>query len=413
MPLSPATHSNALQYYMDIGSATLFVNKDGPVGAIVTVLIMQHLFLGRNRDHEGARTSAAKGAIKEAAESIEGLFGEILKPKEESSYLDEILAIGSVTQWASIPLSILGRDIAICTGNSWANQFKPVFGALEGFIGSHRNIFDVDTSSKSSSVNLNRSLIREVLMYHNETFNQEVQRFIMPAPAAIVAVASETAPVQDSQKGSNASDSLTQDAYYFDECTEDEVLARVLQQSLDEDENSQPLSTAAATEGDWEVAGTKKKEKKPVKKDSKPLVLNAGKRAVKAAQGIRTPPRSQKESGALPKVAASPRRLPPPPPPLQDSGGSAATTELSEEPHQPSEMAEPDPVDAKSEEEQNRIETLRYIKNSILNKLFGPFFNFNDSVVTSMEVASLQAAFEGQDSAYLLVYRRETAQVTS
>lgn len=42
------------------------------MGAIVTVMIMQHSFAERKKD-EGNAAAYSKGAIKEAAESIEGL----------------------------------------------------------------------------------------------------------------------------------------------------------------------------------------------------------------------------------------------------------------------------------------------------------------------------------------------------
>lgn len=313
-------------------------------------------------------------------------------------------------------MSILGREIAKCTGNSWFNQFKPVFGSLESFIESHSNIFEFEPNSKNSSVGLYRSLVREVLMYRSDQFHQEVQKILMPAPTATVP--SAPASVEDGIHSSSTTTTNppSQDAFYFEECTEDEALARALQQSLNEDQAIITTTTAASAsaEGDWEVAGTKKKEKKSVKKESNPAPSNAGRRAVKSVQAIRSPPRAQKGNTTT-KEAASPHRLPPPPPPTlpheSSSSSSSVAIEDLEEELKSAEISAAEAETVHAKEEYDRSESLRYIKNRILNHFFGPFFNFNDSVVTSMEVASLQAAFEGQDSAYLLVYRRVTAQV--
>lgn len=46
------------------------------------------------------------------------------------------------------------------------------------------------------------------------------------------------------------------------------------------------------------------------------------------------------------------------------------------------------------------------LAHKIAGRYFGNFFEFDDSKVTAMPLSNLQKAFEGRDSAYLLVYRR-------
>ena len=48
----------------------------------------------------------------------------------------------------------------------------------------------------------------------------------------------------------------------------------------------------------------------------------------------------------------------------------------------------------------------KMLAHEVAGKYFGNFFEFDDSNVTPMPLANLEKAFEGRDSAYLLVYRR-------
>ena len=61
-------------------------------------------------------------------------------------------------------------------------------------------------------------------------------------------------------------------------------------------------------------------------------------------------------------------------------------------------------TDDKNDEEANS-KAEEIIAHKLLSHIYGPFFNFNDSLVTPISLAELKSAYEGSKSAYMLVYR--------
>lgn len=129
---------------------------------------------------------------------------------------------------------------------------------------------------------------------------------------------------------------------------EDEELARALQASLNMDNDDE----SAGAGDEWQTATNKKTKKKPAP-------------SPKAGVGI--------ASG-------------------NSSGGEASTgTAMTEE-------------EALADQLIKQAE--RRLAHDIANKFHGRFFEFNDSTVSALTVQGLSRAFEGKDSAYILVYHK-------
>lgn len=166
-----------------------------------------------------------------------------------------------------------------------------------------------------------------------------------------------------------SSSSTTVDMEVVDEdmmCDSDEALARALQDKEYDDVkifDDSASTTAAADDAEWEeVSATKKKDKK---KRNNPNI--PAKKVENSSKIVNSPTTNKKlEDTELVKI-------------------SVAKPELLE-------------IPVKSL-------TMQKLAAYLLSLVFGNFFEFNDSLIRAMPLYGLEKAFEGPDSAYLLVYR--------
>ena len=63
-------------------------------------------------------------------------------------------------------------------------------------------------------------------------------------------------------------------------------------------------------------------------------------------------------------------------------------------------------IKPETEESKTELNSIDKLANVLIQRCFGCFFEFNDSHVKAMTIPETKKAFEGKDSAYLLVYRK-------
>ena len=359
VPTSALLQENEM-YFLDESKKKFHVNRDSPMGTVVVALVMQSSKI-RNRNGE---------TLSSTTNSPSKL------PQSNQHAID-----GSVFKWGSIPISVLGREVLQIAGNTWANLYKPLYGTIEAFIRQHDKIFEIRDNEKNSRnpyIDLSRQAVREIFLCSGEKFKKSF--VTLPSTSIVVGAKKEDIKVDGLSLLAEKKTATEEGEFLADfALTEDEALARALQESFNEEEPP----TSPIEEDSWQVAGSKKKEKKPA----------VAKKALKpTAGGMRIKPVQIATNNVATRN------------PNSNSAVSSADIHVSIIEESKEDTTIKADVESKSE-------ILRLIKNVILNKYFGPFFNFNDSVVTSMEVSSLDAAFSGTDSAYLLVYRRENIQV--
>lgn len=143
-------------------------------------------------------------------------------------------------------------------------------------------------------------------------------------------------------------------------------------------------------EGDWEGQKKKKKNVKEERKKEGEVEKKDGDSGEFKEHDDIGPDRGQGVDGVKEGETDPDHGVPP----ADDKGGM--NTEI-EEIHAPSRP--------KAEEAVVSVRERKFTEE-ILNKHHGRYFEFNDSTVQAMPLKGLQRAFEGTDSAYILVYRR-------
>jgi len=300
-----------------------------------------------------------------------------------------------------IPFSRLGRDIIALTQQNWASNFKSTFGSLVSFIRLYDEVIFVqenNQSPKNPFVRLAPSIDEyEIQLVSDVEFSKA---FVSTQSDQIVLQSSPVKPVETHERVTNVDDFMHRGDHmeYFDS---DEALAKAIQSSL-EAEDLKAFTEVSTKEEKWEVAGVKKKDKKtPLRGNGKQKQQEIGGMKIKSVQftgnkgAINNRPLTVQSSSKPIHTSA------------KDKSGSVAV----EEPLQ-NESTVLDVENEYLDEEKLKLGIIAHLKNRILNSYFGPFFNFNDSTVTSMELSSLEKSFEGPDSAYLLVYRKENVMVS-
>lgn len=285
-----------------------------------------------------------------------------------------------------IPFGRLGRDIISLTKLNWAQNFKTSFGSLSSFIRLYNEVILVqenNQSPKNPFVRIAPSIDDyEVLLVGEIEFTM-----------ALVSSQSDqqTAVPIESERVTNVDDFMHR-GDQMDYVDSDEAFAKAIQSSLEAEDLKS--STQAPTEEDkWEVAGVKKKEKK--------APSGGGKQKQQPVSGMKNKPIQVTGNKANRKLTASSSK----PAISAVEEATAINTAIEESLRDANAVTDAD--NDSLEEEKHKQGIISHLKNRILNKYFGPFFNFNDSIVTPMELSALEKSFEGPDSAYLLVYRKE------
>eukprot|EP01034_Spumella_vulgaris_P022855 gene22855-29029_t len=194
------------------------------------------------------------------------------------------------------------------------------------------------------------------LFYVDATIKMVTVSFKMPRRIVKIVSAAQFATVQRTERSKTEGGAVSVESHPPHEeeevsdspLDEDEALARALQTSLDLEGVQVQLGGSSGEHSDWATAT----RKKPTKRDSK-------------------------ETEVPPAVSVP-----------------AVVEEVVEE------------LSVEEKEMLLRDEAVDRVSNVLLNRFYGPFFEFNDSAITPMTLAGLERSFSGQDSAYLLVYRR-------
>ena len=142
---------------------------------------------------------------------------------------------------------------------------------------------------------------------------------------------------------------------------DDEELARSIQSQYYLDETVDIVETnVGSVDNGWEVAGSKKKEKKSKNDDNNKNIQKSQSNKNVSKKNVKEVIDLSHETNSVPN-----------------------STTISDE--------------------NNHLDTLT---NDIVSFCFGNYFEFNDSIITPLPLSTLEKSFEGENSAYLLVYRK-------
>jgi hypothetical protein len=251
----------------------------------------------------------------------------------------------------TMSISTLNKQIKANAGDTWNAIYKGELGTLNDFLKQHEDIFRVN--GQLVTLKVPKSVIRLLPM-------SEIQ-FLLPPIAA-----DPTGPLDKAEKSEfetqaeqdidmkrleaehkDLADAIAQDEEFAKE------LSRELNSSGRKSSENRTEDKSVDTDGEWQ-----------------------------------TSTRSKKKKGLQPEAVTSPeadeQRA------VDDSGNDAEQSTAS----------------ANRDAQLQRRIRIRKIAQQIVSKYHGNFFEFNDSEVTSLPFEGLKRAIEGQNTAYLLVYRR-------
>eukprot|EP01038_Epipyxis_sp_PR26KG_P009755 gene9755-13124_t len=318
------------------------INKESPLGIIITII-------------QNAKTRKSLGDNKHADSNQPTNNGASLK--------------------------LISKEGTKLWNGKWNDIYQSTHGTLLNFINKYNQFF-VNNSSNSFSLvdNIVLELLEnnEFLQFKEKESNKHVQ----------LNVKHETIKTEN-YNHRNVTDDVVDD---------DEAFARALQQSLNEEFESEkkPISNSpmkdlkenSAYDKQWEVAG-KKKEKKQ-NKEILSTIKNPIKKKLLKNNKIQTtfsPNTSTNNSESNSNLTSN----------SNDNIDSSA---------QEKNFTKSSTSTEKKVEKSNIDHRVDYLVNELVNHIYGTFFEFNDSIVKPMTIKDLEKAYSGLDSAYLLVYRQ-------
>lgn len=281
------------------------------------------------------------------------------------------------------------KDLKAAKGEPWTKIYKPSSGTVSEFFSTHSNLFDFDGLTaylKPEAIGNLRvisddkyakliKLMEEPKSNDSsmETKDAEMLFNIFHMPTAVASVPSATAtPTNAVEK---EVDSLE---------ASDEMIARELQAT---ENTKRPVGRPRRVirpeqkdDDEWQVTTSQRKRNKSNKSVSVKTTVPIPS-AISTASN-RKSPSSEEELANLN---------------LNDSKLSLSS-DVIEEIFNQSEQTQDDPVEL-----QETVKA-RELAEDILGFYFGRFFEFNDSIVKPMLCKDITQAFQGRDSAYLLVY---------
>lgn len=252
---------------------------------------------------------------------------------------------------ARFKVNFIGTEVGNLIKNSWANAFKLKFGTLEAFMRAQTDLMKVFDNGEVFLLTNNIHVVSSAV------YQQKFAKLAPPGGSG------QQHKKQPQQPQNGAGNKRTPGRLFNSQQLDlagnvDAQLARQLQAELDlerhQEEEEECLGSGAgagAAPDSWETAGAKRKERK----------INID--GVSASSKLST------------SAAAS---------------GKAKTAKAELTP------------------QQARVAIL---SAEIVSHFYGNYFEFNDSTVEPISLGHLQRAFEGGDSAYLLVYRAISAPV--
>jgi hypothetical protein len=275
--------------------------------------------------------------------------GEVEVPSVDIKHINDLISLR------------LGRG-------SWNSLYEREHGTVEGFVAQYGSIFELDKVSGVLSLPNYGSLnwvSREVLV---EVFRAEARISWENSLEAAHSAAAAT--------GGAGSSSISPAAHVAEgtstllNCDNDAALAHALQLSLNESNG------APSARGDWVGRGAG---------DESALSATTG--AVDDEWVTAT----QKKKSVKGKVKG------------KDSiKGDVSTGGAANSIGEP----DPGPVDSIADPDDDLCAVEKALTEDLLCRFHGRYFEFNDSSVTAMPLSGLERAFEGKDSAYILVYRQ-------
>jgi Ubiquitin carboxyl-terminal hydrolase len=281
------------------------------------------------------------------------------------------VAVEEEEEVPSVDIKHINDLISLRLGRgSWNSLYEREHGTVEGFVAQYGSIFELDKVSgllslpNYGSLNwVSREVLVEVFRAEARTFwGNSLEAAHSAAAAAGGAGSSSIPPVAHLAAGTST----------LLNCDNDAALAHALQLSLNESngapsargdwvsrgagDDSALSATAGAVDDEWVTATQKKKNVKGKVK---------GKDSSKGDVSVST-------------------------------GGAANST------------GEPDlgSADSTADPDDDLCAAEKALTEDLLCRFHGRYFEFNDSSVTAMPLSGLERAFEGKDSAYILVYRQ-------
>ena len=279
-----------------------------------------------------------------------------------------------VLEMPSVQIKNINDLISLKLGRgSWNSLYEKENGQIEHFTSLHTEIFSLEAESGllsmpryASMTWVTREILEEVFKFDDRIARDNAFEAAHNAAATATGAAdgASTLPID--------ADSAT-----LLSCDNDAALALALQLSLNEDSNSTSFSkgsgggaggTASGELDEWVPASQKKKggKGKPKEKDK------------------------DKDKDKEKEVEKEPS--------VQSTKELTAPQGIS------------DPI---NEEEDELCAAERRFSDEILSKHYGQYFEFNDTTVSAMPLEGLEKAFEGKESAYILVYRKVEKEVVT
>ena len=287
-----------------------------------------------------------------------------------------------VLEMPSVQIKNINDLISLKLGRgSWNSLYEKEYGQIEHFTSLYSEIFSLEAESGllsmpryTSMTWVTREILEEVFKFDDRIARDNA--FEAAHNAAATATATAIANATGAADGASTLP-MDADSVTLLSCDNDAALALALQLSLNEDSTSTSFSKGSGG-GTGGIASGESDEWVPASQKKK--------------GGKGKPKEKEKDKEKDKEIEKEP------------------TLQSTKEPTAPQGIS--DPI---NEEEDELCAAEKRFSDEILSKYYGQYFEFNDTTVSAMPLEGLEKAFEGKESAYILVYRKvekEVVQVT-